>query len=71
MQFNRGFVLNRNQDEAIRVLEESIDPLSSPTFRSGRIGEWSNWFNAQHKILFKQISSDLLFRLGYESIPDW
>jgi len=68
---NRGFVLNRNQDEAIRVLEESIDPLSSPTFRSGRIGEWSNWFNAQHKILFKQISSDLLFRLGYEFIPDW
>lgn len=52
-------------------LEASINPSKSPTFRSGKTGEWKKHFTEEHKILFKEIAGDLLIRLGYEKDNDW
>ncbi len=52
-------------------LELSIDPHRSPTFRSGKTGEWKRYFSPEHKRAFKQVAGDLLIRLGYERSHDW
>jgi hypothetical protein len=67
----RGFNAACDRDAAIQILVESIDPARSPTFRSGKIGGWRDSFNEQHKRLFKEVTSDLLIRLGYERDNDW
>jgi len=53
------------------ALESSINPTKSPTFRSGKTGEWKNLFTDEHKRIFKDIAGDLLVKLGYESNYDW
>jgi hypothetical protein len=52
-------------------LETSINPSKSPTFRSGKTGEWKQYFTAEHKKIFKGVAGDLLIRLGYEKDSDW
>ncbi len=52
-------------------LESSINPKKSPTFRSGRTGEWKVHFTENHKRIFKDAAGDLLIRLGYEKNYDW
>jgi hypothetical protein len=52
-------------------LEASINPTKSPTFRSGKTGEWKKYFNEQHKQIFKEAAGDLLVRLGYEKDNNW
>ncbi len=52
-------------------LESSINPERSPTFRSGKTGEWHKHFTAEHKRLFKEVAGDLLIKLGYEKDNDW
>ena len=52
-------------------LELSINPSKSPTFRSGKTGEWKKHFTEEHKRIFKSVAGDLLIRLGYESNNDW
>jgi hypothetical protein len=52
-------------------LETSINPKKSPTFRSGKTGEWKNHFTDEHKKIFKDATGDLLVRLGYEQSKDW
>ncbi len=52
-------------------LESSISPAKSPTFRSGKTGEWKQHFTEEHKKLFKDVAGDLLVKLGYESNYDW
>ncbi len=47
-------------------LETSINPKKSPTFRSGKTGEWKKHFTDEHKRIFKDAAGDLLTRLGYE-----
>ncbi len=67
----RGFELKCVRSEAVRLLEASIDPIHSPTFRSGKVGGWRSAFNSAHIRLFKQTTGDLLIRLGYETSLDW
>jgi hypothetical protein len=55
----------------LHSLETSINPKKSPTFRSGKTGEWRKYFTDEHKRLFKDIAGDLLIRLGYEKEIDW
>jgi sulfotransferase 6B1 len=55
----------------LEALETSINPKKSPTFRSGRTGEWTKAFTAEHKKLFKDVSGGLLIKLGYEKNNDW
>jgi hypothetical protein len=52
-------------------LESAINPTQSPTFRSGKTGEWKKYFNDEHKDLFKKVASDLLIKLGYEKDNSW
>ncbi|MCC6300638.1 MAG: sulfotransferase domain-containing protein [Anaerolineales bacterium] len=55
----------------LESLESSINPSRSPTFRSGKTGEWKKYFTDEHKKSFKEIAGDLLIRLGYEKNNDW
>jgi hypothetical protein len=52
-------------------LESSINPRRSPTYRSGKTGEWKKYFTEKHKELFKDVAGDLLIRLGYEKDNRW
>jgi len=52
-------------------LESSINPTKSPTFRSGKTGEWKKHFTEEHKRIFKDVAGDLLVKLGYEKDNDW
>jgi sulfotransferase 6B1 len=52
-------------------LESSINPKRSPTFRSGKTGEWKKYFKEEHKKIFKEVAGDLLVKLGYEKNNDW
>lgn len=65
------FPLKVEREVALKRLENSIDPHRSPTFRSGKSGGWKAQFTEAHKQLFKDISGDLLIRLGYETTNDW
>ncbi len=52
-------------------LETSINPKKSPTFRSGKTGEWKKYFTDEHKKIFKEVAGDLLVKLGYEKDNAW
>ncbi len=60
-----------DREKALDVLEDSIDPHKSPTFRSGKTGEWKKYFTDEHKRVFKEVAGDLLIRLGYEADKNW
>jgi hypothetical protein len=66
-----GFTPCFRRGRALSILEESIDPQHSPTFRKGKTGGWKDEFSQDHKHLFKQVTGDLLLQLGYESSQDW
>ncbi|MCX6056958.1 MAG: sulfotransferase domain-containing protein [Chloroflexi bacterium] len=55
----------------LNSLETSINPKKSPTFRSGKTGEWKKYFTDEHKKIFKGAAGDLLVKLGYEKNNDW
>ncbi len=52
-------------------LETSINPKKSPTFRSGKTGEWKKHFTDEHKKIFKDVAGELLVKLGYEKDGNW
>jgi sulfotransferase 6B1 len=55
----------------LESLESAINPQKSPTFRSGKTGEWQKYFKDEHKAIFKEVAGDLLIRLRYEQDNDW
>ena len=55
----------------LEALETSINPKRSPTFPSGKTGEWKKYFKEEHKKVFKDVAGDLLVRLGYEKDNHW
>jgi sulfotransferase 6B1 len=59
------------REKILDFLESSINPNKSPTFRSGKTGEWKKYFTDMHKKIFKEVAGDLLVRLGYEKDNDW
>jgi hypothetical protein len=59
------------REKILDALESSINPGKSPTFRSGKTGEWRQLFTPEHKRIFKDVAGDLLLRLGYEKNNDW
>jgi hypothetical protein len=59
------------RQEILDALEGSINPGRSPTFRSGKTGEWKKHFTPEHKRIFKDVAGELLIRLGYENDNDW
>jgi hypothetical protein len=67
----RGFQAACGRETGVQILESSIDPTRSPTFRSGKVGGWRQSFTQQHTQLFKEVAGDLLVHLGYERDNDW
>ena len=63
--------LTAPREAILAALEASINPKRSPTFRSGKTGEWKQHFTADHKQIFKDAAGDLLIKLGYEKDNDW
>lgn len=59
------------RDEIIKSLEININPRNSPTFRTGKTGEWKKYFKEEHKKIFKEVAGQLLIDLGYEKTLDW
>ncbi len=57
--------------EMLAILEGNIVPEKSPTFRSGKVGDWQRHFTDEHKTIFKKAAGDLLVRLGYENDDQW
>jgi len=55
----------------LQAVESSINPAKSPTFRSGKTGEWKKYFTEEHKKIFKDVAGELLIRLGYEKNNNW
>jgi len=55
----------------LESLESAINPTKSPTFRSGKTGEWKKYFTGEHKKIFKDVAGDVLVELGYEENRDW
>lgn len=67
----RGLELSVPQERALEILAAAIDPGRSPTFRSGKIGDWAAHFTPEHKQLFIEVAGDLLIQMGYEKDYDW
>jgi hypothetical protein len=44
---------------------------ADPHVRSGQPGEWRRSFGVDHIARFKELTGDLVVRLGYEEDPDW
>jgi hypothetical protein len=63
--------LTTPRETILAVLEASINPKKSPTFRSGKTGEWKKYFKDEHKAIFKEVAGDLLVKLGYERDSEW
>jgi hypothetical protein len=63
--------LSVSRSSILEHLETSINPKKSPTFRSGKTGEWKKHFKDEHKSIFKEIAGDLLIKLGYEKDSNW
>ena len=57
--------------EMIEIVGQNIVPEKSPTFRSGKTGEWQKYYNEEHKALFKAAAGDILIKLGYEKDYNW
>lgn len=55
----------------LESLENSINPNKSPTYRSGKTGEWVKHFTDEHKDIFKDVAGELLIKLGYEQDNNW
>jgi hypothetical protein len=66
-----GYAVPTPRVEALRLLQEAIQPGKSRTFRSGKAGGWREHFSDEHKRLFLDVAGDLLVRLGYEQGAAW
>jgi hypothetical protein len=67
----RGFQSSLPEQQAVARLAAAVQPERSPTFRSGRSGGWRDHFSNASKELFKEVTGDLLIRLGYEQNQNW
>ncbi|MEW6400740.1 MAG: sulfotransferase domain-containing protein [Chloroflexota bacterium] len=63
--------LRTPRERILNSLESAINPTKSPTFRSGKTGEWKKHFTSEHKRIFKDVAGDLLIKLGYEKDNNW
>jgi hypothetical protein len=63
--------LSAPREVILESLESSINPKRSPTFRSGKTGEWRKYFTEEHTRIFKDVTGGLLLQLGYEKDFDW
>jgi hypothetical protein len=67
----RGYSPIVDHHQAVNILEESIAPRRSGTFRKGQPGNWQEHFTEANKAAFKEQAGDLLATLGYEKSTSW
>jgi len=67
----RGFQPRLQREREIELLLQAVAPKKSGTFRKGQPGNWREHFSAENKRVFKNLTGDLLYRLGYEQNSDW
>jgi len=68
---SRGAAIQGPRSQAIETLSQAIAPKKSGTFRKGQPGNWREHFSQANKDYFKDMTGDLLLRLGYEQNNDW
>jgi hypothetical protein len=61
-----GVEFSVSRQEAIRILREANQPKKSGTFRKAKPGNWKDYFTDENKRRFREVTGDLLSRLGYE-----
>ena len=66
-----GYKIPTPRETALSILVKAIQPKKSRTFRSGKTGGWREHFTEEYKDLFKDVTGDLLVKLGYEKDNDW
>lgn len=67
----RGFEPQTSSVQAVEHLKRSIAPSRSGTFRRGKPGNWREYFTQENIGLFKEVTGDLVVRLGYEENNAW
>ncbi len=67
----RGYSPVVDHRQAVNILEESIAPHRSGTFRKGQPDNWQEHFTESNKAVFKEQAGDLLVTLGYEKNASW
>lgn len=67
----RGFDLKVGRDESVRAMMANVNPGKSGTFRKGQPGNWKEHFTQKNIEHFKEITGDLVVRLGYEKDMEW
>ncbi|OGO28924.1 MAG: hypothetical protein A2Z16_04955 [Chloroflexi bacterium RBG_16_54_18] len=68
---SRGYKPYYPRQQQLEILQIAIKPQKSGTFRKGQTGGWHEHFTDANKIHFKDLTGDLLHRLGYESGDAW
>ncbi len=58
-------------EKMVDLMEASINPSQSNTFRKGNIGSWRAEFNEEIKGKFKAVAGSLLIDFGYEKDDKW
>jgi hypothetical protein len=62
--------LDYSDSEILQICGQ-VYSTKSRTFRKGKIGDWPNHFNIEHKQTFKKVAGETLIRLGYEKDMNW
>lgn len=65
VQIAAGFSFTRQTGRSIGAVQEGSHT------RSGRSGQWMEYFDQEHKAAFVETLGDALIQLGYEESNDW
>lgn len=68
---DKGFKPEVSRQQAVAALGKAVQPKKSGTFRSGKVGDWRQYFTQGNVDFFKQSTGDLLVKLGYEQDDGW
>lgn len=64
-------ISSATKSKVVEMMEVSMNPSESGTFRVGKIGAWKDHFDNEIKQVFKEIVGGLLIETGYEKNYDW
>ncbi len=67
----KHFRPSTRREHAITIMLDAMAPKKSETYRQGKTGGWRDHFNAGNIDIFKELTGDLLVKLGYENSLDW
>lgn len=59
------------RENQLNKIIDNIYSSKSPTFSTGQIGKWKEYFTDEHIREFKNSSSEMLIKYGYEKDNNW